>query len=763
MRFRICLIAFFSAIVFGFTNLAIASQLMLARLEIPNRAQERKLGSIISTLDIAEVKKGEWVKIITDAEEVGRLRGMGFQVIVEQKDLVAYYQSRLHPTKPMGGYHTYSETVDFLDSLHAEHPEITSEKDSIGASVEGRAIWAMKISDNPEVDEDEPEVLYDGLHHAREPITIEVLLYFMSYLVDNYGSLPGVTELVNERELWFIPIVNPDGYLYNEEQDPGGGGMWRKNRSYDSLSDCYGVDPNRNYGYMWGYDDNGSSPYPCDQTYRGPSAFSEPEIQTMRDFTIAHRFVLAMNYHSYSNLFLYPWGYDNIYTPDQGLFTAIADTVVAYTGYTPGTPWELLYNTNGDANDWMYGDTESKPKVFAFTTEVGGEGDGFWPPPYRIEPLCEENLAPNLFIARIADNPWKLLPPEPPVLACLDTVYCDSLELTWQHQDSLNPASSFQLVQKQDYAKITDDLEGGTGNWQPDGFSLSTQRSHSSNHSFYSGEDNYLNVSVTSAERLSVGFNDSLIFWCWYEIEANWDYAYVEVSTDGAEFTPIAGNITTNYNPHGNNRGNGITGSSNGWTLAKFPLEDYVGGQILVRLHYITDTYVTEEGFYFDDFYPVETFGQIDTLVEATSDTFYSITGLEDGTYYYQVRAMDAQFQWSSWSNREAVCVHNVGLLTQGQAEPPLSYGLSQNYPNPFNSSTQFTYSLPKRSRVRIEIYNILGEKVVTLIDGVEEPNFYRVSWDGLNEAGKKMTSGVYFCRIQAGEFSKVRKIIFLR
>jgi len=763
MRFRLCLTVFFSVIVFGFTNLVVASRVMLARLEIPNRTEESRLLSIISTLDVAEVKRGEWVRIITDGEEIGKLRGMGFQVIVEQKDLVIYYQSRLDGTKPMGGYNTYSETVDFLDSLHAEHPDIISEKDSIGASVEGRVIWAMKISDNPELEEDEPEVLYDGLHHAREPITIEVLLYFMSYLVDNYGSLPGVTELVNERELWFIPIVNPDGYAWNEEQNPGGGGMWRKNRSYDPGTGCYGVDPNRNYGYKWGYDDNGSSPYPCDQTYRGPGAFSEPEIQAMWDFTTDHNFVLAMNYHSYSNLILYPWGYDDIYTPDHRLFTVIADTVVAYTGYAPGTCWELLYNTNGDANDWMYGDTESKPKIFAFTPEVGGESDGFWPPSNRIEPLCEENLAPNLFIARIADNPWKLLPPNRPSLFSRDTVYSDSLETNWQHQNSLNPAVSFQLVQKQDYAKITDDLEGGLGNWQTDGFSLSTYRSHSSNHSFYSGEDNYLNVSVTFAEWLSVDPSDSLIFWCWYDIEANWDYAYLEVSINGCEFAPIAGNITTNYDPNGSNRGNGITGSSSGWILANFPLDDYVGEQILVYFHYITDAYVTEEGFYFDNFYPVETFGQIDTLVEATADTFFSITGLEDGTYYYQVRALDAQSQWSSWSNREAVCVNTVGVLSESQTNRLLSYGLSQNYPNPFNSSTHFTYSLPKRSRVKIEVYNILGEKVVALVDGVKAPGFYRVSWNGLNEAGKEATSGIYFCRIQTKEFSKVRKIVLMQ
>jgi murein tripeptide amidase MpaA len=186
-----------------------------------------------------------------------------------------------------------------------DHPSITSAKFSIGTSIEGRDLWAIKVSDNPGTDEVEPEVFYTGIHHAREPISAEVLLHTIDHLTDNYGSDPTVTDIMDGRELWFLPVMNPDGYVYNETTDPEDGGMWRKNRRNNG-NGTYGVDPNRNYGYNWGYDDVGSSPFTFHEGYRGTGPFSEPENQAVRDFTEGREFAIAMNYHSYGNLLLYP-------------------------------------------------------------------------------------------------------------------------------------------------------------------------------------------------------------------------------------------------------------------------------------------------------------------------------------------------------------------------------------------------------------------------------------------------------------------------
>ncbi|TET67213.1 MAG: hypothetical protein E3J45_05265, partial [Candidatus Zixiibacteriota bacterium] len=225
---------------------AAAQQVMQAKIHLSHKAQMKQIIGL--HLDIAYVEYGRYVDIVTHQEEIDELRSMGYQVEVVHEDLVAFYQSRLEVTKDMGGYHTYSEVLAVLDSMHTLYPTITTDKMDIGHSLEDSIIWAFKISDNPGVDEDEPEVFFNSLIHAREPAGLEVLLYFMWYLLDNYGIDSLATYLVDEREIWFVPVVNPDGYCYNEYTQPGGGGMWRKNRRNCGGGD-WGVDLNRNWGY----------------------------------------------------------------------------------------------------------------------------------------------------------------------------------------------------------------------------------------------------------------------------------------------------------------------------------------------------------------------------------------------------------------------------------------------------------------------------------------------------------------------------------
>ncbi len=649
-----------------------ADEVMLARIHLTEKSQMREIQSL--HLDIAYVKYGQYMDIVTDEEEVNYLRSLGYDVEIVHEDLVAFYQSRLDRTKDMGGYHTYTEVIVALDSMHTLYPSLTSGRIDIGHSLEDRVIWAFKISDNPDVDEDEPEVFYNSLIHAREPAGMEVLLYLMWHLLDNYGSDPQATYLVDNRELWFVPVANPDGYCYNEYTNPGGGGMWRKNRRNNG-DGTYGVDLNRNFGYMWGYDDNGSSPYTWDETYRGTAPFSEPETQVLRDFTNDRIFVMSMDNHTYGEYLLYPWGYDYIYTPDHNLFVAITESMAVFNGHTPGTCWELLYPVNGGSFDWEYGDTILKPKIIAISPEIGSGDDGFWPPSWRILPLCQLQLEPNLLWAEVADNPYKILPPTSPVLAPMDSVLPDYIIL-WSHYDTLNPASTFELVEMTGFERITYDVESGYSDWNLNGFSISTARSHSPSHSFYSDRGDRLDNSVTSQNSMKVIEGDTLTFWCWYDIETNWDYAYVEISTDGGNiFFSIPGNITTNYNPHGNNRGNGITGSSGGWVEGIFDLEDFVDQGIYLRFRYITDSYVDEEGFYTDDIFPFERYENQVVLSDAITDTFYQIEDQSPGTYYYKVSAKDFQGQIGPWSNVEDVVVTEGFLRGDANGDGQINIG----------------------------------------------------------------------------------------
>jgi hypothetical protein len=637
---------------------------MLARIHLADKSQMSEIQGL--HLDIAYVKYGEYIDIVTDREEVDYLRSLGYNVEIIHDDLVGFYQNRLAQGKPMGGYHTYSEVGTALDSMHTLYPSLTTAKINIGNSLEGRAIWALKISDNPDVDEDEPEVFYNGLTHAREPIGMEVLLYFMWNLLTTYGTDSLSTYLVNNRELWFVPVVNPDGYEYNRQTNPNGGGMWRKNRRV-CLGGDYGVDLNRNYGYEWGYDDNGSSPYCSDETYRGSSAFSEPETQVLRDFINSRHFVMALDNHTYGNDLLYPWGYANLYTPHQNLYVAIADSMSKLNGFIYGTPWEVLYPVNGGSIDWEYGDVISKPMIIAISPEIGTQSDGFWPSSSRILPLCQLELSAQRLYAELADNPYRVLPPVSPILSEMDTVDSPNYQVDWIFHDTLNPASSFTLMEMTGFERITYDVESGYSDWDLHGFTVSTSRSHSSSHSFYSGQGNSLNNRVTGTNSIHVLPNDSLKMWCWYYIESNWDYAYVEISTDGGNtFFSIPGNITTNNNPHGTNLGNGITGSSGGWVQGKFSLTAYAGEDIFLRLHYVTDGNTYYEGFYADDIFPFETFQNQVVLSDAITDTFYQITGKSPETYYYKARAKDAQNQIGPWSKVEDVVV--VQSFARGDA-----------------------------------------------------------------------------------------------
>jgi carboxypeptidase T len=415
----------------------------LLRVYVESRARLTELRGY-TQLDLAPGLTATEPYLVARSEDLDFLRLHGYRYDVLQENLEQFYASRLQTSLDvMGGYRTYSEINATLDSIHTAHPTISTAKFSIGQTGQGREMWVMKISDNPTVDEDEPEVFYNALIHAREPVTMEGLLYFMHYLTDNYGTNPDVTALVNSREMYFLPCVNPDGYVYNQTTNPDGGGLWRKNRNGN------GIDLNRNFGLTWGLDNSGSSPISTDETYRGPSAFSELETQHLRDFINARQFVTEMDYHTYSNLVLYPWStsyYDGDgLTVDNATFNMLADSCVYFchsvnnVWYTPGTPWQTLYNTNGGSFDWEYGEQTTKPKIYAMSIEVGSNSDGFWPAANRILPLAQEMLPTNLFLARIAGQ----LAPRP-YAAAIDG-HCE-VEWNGNANSVVEPGEGFSLT-----------------------------------------------------------------------------------------------------------------------------------------------------------------------------------------------------------------------------------------------------------------------------------------------------------------------------
>ena len=304
-------------------------------------------------------------------------------------------------------YHNYAEMVAAIEQTAAAYPDIVRVS-TVGHSLEGRDILAVKISDEPAMEDPaEPAVLFMSLHHAREHLTVEMALEVIRLFTEGYGHDPALTNLVNTREIWVLPNINPDGGEYDIAT--GFYQYWRKNRR-PNTGGSVGVDLNRNYGYKWG--GPGSSDWPGDETYRGPAAFSEPETQVVRDFVLAHGDITAaITFHTYAELILYPYGYTyDDQPPDMTLidlmvFRKLAGDMAATNGYTPQQASDL-YTTSGDTVDWLYGERH----IFGFTFEMYPKGDpGFYPPGSIIERETRRNDAAVIYLTAVADNPRKVI------------------------------------------------------------------------------------------------------------------------------------------------------------------------------------------------------------------------------------------------------------------------------------------------------------------------------------------------------------------
>ena len=342
----------------------------------------------------------------------------------------------LNPTaspNSFGGCLTYSQVLQELDDMRALYPNLISVKadasPSTQTTIEGRTVYYVRISDNPDIDEaGEPETLYQSLIHSREAATIMNQLYFMWYLLENYATDDAIKNLVNNQALYFIPVYNPDGFVHNQTVAPDGGGGQRKNRNV-SAGSCgsytYGIDLNRNSAYYWG--NGGSSTDPCNQTYMGTGQFSEPETQIMRDFFLLHDFGLALNHHSYKNAMLHAYAGTTITNPRPDEYSKYNHDMTYYNRYAHGPSTSISALNSGNMNDWMLGGpagtssngtptgTGSGKNTLAWTPEnglssegTGGTYGGFWPAPSNYLPIAKRAMRMNFLAAYFSGKYAKL-------------------------------------------------------------------------------------------------------------------------------------------------------------------------------------------------------------------------------------------------------------------------------------------------------------------------------------------------------------------
>lgn len=403
-------------IIIGFMSLCpffILSQHIYSEL-IVNVAKPSALQKLIGLdfdLDHPHIDSDGWITLYMVKDELLRLQesDLDYQITIE--DYGKHYLENIYtpieqlPLQKeqrtadnfgygsMGGFYTLSEIEQKLDDMETLFPSLVKQKFSIGSSHEGRPIWAVKISDNADVAEDEPAVYYDALHHAREPLSMAVTINYMFWLLENYATDPQVNYIINNRELYFVPVVNPDGYEYNRSTNPSGGGLWRKNRR-DNSGSCEGVDLNRNYSVNFGLNDTCSSPNTCSNVYRGPNAFSEPESAAVKAFTDSIQAGVAFSTHSTAGNFLMPD--PGIAAPFFDIYSEWATDFLSENDYPFGTTIEMLnYSSCGQTRTYLHVEG-----TYAWTPEI--DGSGFWPDPSEIFSLVDENVYPLFYQSWIA-------------------------------------------------------------------------------------------------------------------------------------------------------------------------------------------------------------------------------------------------------------------------------------------------------------------------------------------------------------------------
>lgn len=717
------------------------------------------------------------------AYEIQIIKDLGYEVEYLIEDVTAFYKNRnkkylnavksgAYPTilsqtpenfslGSLAGFYSYEEAIAQLDSMSQKFPNLVTQKESLGETLEGREIYMVKISDNPNQDEGEPEILYTGLHHAREPMSMQVLFYYLYSILENYGTDEEATALINNLEIYFVPVVSADGYAYNEAQDPDGGGMWRKNRR-DNGDGTWGVDINRNYGFNWGYDDQGSSPDGNIDSYRGSAPFSEPATQAMRDFVLSRHFVMALNNHTYSNLIVYPWGYEpDHFTPDSMVFRTYSAEMSAENHFLCGTPSQTVgYTGNGDANDWMYGEQTTKEKIISFTPEIGAASDGFWPEVNRIEQLCADNYHMHHTFAKLAlryaklqdntplyiENPnysfsfdftnlgldtpaaytVNLIPVSSNILSvgnAFDFTGMQLLEMqNGQVQLTLNPniqtgdeivfvveVDNGYYAEKDTIVKVygvpdvllTDSINS-MDNWVSDDWNITSEEAHSGTYSITDSPEDYYswmqNNDITSAN--SFDLTDASAAYVTYY--AMWD---IESQADFVQFMISDDNGTTWTPLEGTStvvgvQNNGLPvyeGSVPQWTLETVNISDYVGSEVYFRFNIQTD---------------------------------FSFMTQNDGFYFddFTVMSIPASTSYDNIIDNRSINV----------------------YPNP---AEDYIYVESVDSDFKIELVNSLGEVISTkIIKGNTKNKIYFNTKE----------SGIYYIKLynNLGEFISVRKII---
>lgn len=671
----------------------------------------------------------------------------------------------------MGGYMTYDQVVNKLDSMRIQYPGLISAKFSIGSTYENRQMWTVRVSNSPDAPTGRPEVWFHSLIHAREPMSMTQNIYFIYWLLENYNIDPLATYILRYRELYFTPVFNADGYVYNQTTNPGGGGMWRISRK--PCTGGTGADLNRNYGpySFWNFGGpggSGSSTVCGSETFRGNLPFDQIETQNALNFVNSRNFKSSLSYHTYGNYFIRPWGYSGAPSPDENIFQNFSADMALNNHFTLGRSLETVgYTVRGTTDDWYYNDS-GHTKMISMTPEVGTSTDGFWPAQNRILPLAQSTVWSNIYFS-LASGGYVC-----PVQTQLNKISyspgeAGNFKLHFKNKGLINANNvKIDLVSQSSYINVS-----------------AATFTYNSIASYYQDSLNF-NFNVLNSAPVNSGLpilvrikqNDTSIIYqqkiyiCigngvttladsaengmgnWTVTGGGWNVTNLQSYSPSNSFTESPGN-GVNY-PNSTNRMLTLTAarniSANPVTILTFYHKYAIDVMDNAYVDVSSDNGTTWSSVKY--YYGIQS---------AWSQEVLDITDLAAGSTTMKIR-------FTLVSNRSTVAdgwyVDNIKISNYqnaitgitGTGEIPNRYSLEQNYPNPFNPSTAIKYQLPENSFVKLIVFDALGREIKTLVNENKPAGNYEISFDGMN-----LSTGVYFYKIEAGSFAEVKKMMLIK
>jgi hypothetical protein len=703
----------------------------------------------------------------------------------------------------MAGHWTTAEVKAILDGLVAgdTHGVVANKIDTLGFSLQLRPVWGLMLGKGTG-----PAVFFNSLTHAREPNSMEAVLYFVQDLVSRYGVDPFATSLLDHRRIYVVPIVNPDGYALNEATyfNSGGAafGYWRKNLAdndrngtFDSDSD--GVDINRNYGFQWGFDNIGSSPDVRSEVYRGPSAFSEVETRIQRDIVKSLQPVAGLSYHTFSDLLIHPWGYTSAPTLSVAAFHEWSDLMTEGNAYQTGQGPDILYPVNGEFNDWCYGDTIAKPRAYTWTPEVGQTSDDFWPPASRIVPLAAENLRACYFTTAIAGT---FIQADGYSIGegALNASYGAHLTVRARNVGLVSTTGTVgtlvpldpgiqMLVSSVAYPTIpsrTTVLPTGGASFEmaiddtvTPGRLVRFQVSFSDPAGAFSRDT----VVIPLGTPTVVAFDDaSSGLGKWTVTPGTWGIVLNDPAHPSRYFTdspggpyPLGANSLLTLNQPLN-----LSAGVHAYAVydARWEFEcDYDAGTVEGSLNGTTWSFLRATG---------STPGSGESTLQPIGFPLYagtrwnwrtemadlsSFTGPAGAAtrLRFQVRADDgAQFDGMSFDSLRVWLFDPAAqpaLVSVGNGPRSGVVELSAPSPNPVRSLARFEFSLPRAAGVRLEVLDVQGRVVRTIADGAAPAGRFVRQWDLADEHGRSVSPSIYFLRLHALDATITQRFAVIR